>query len=191
MSRTSEATWRLVDTADNVLMANPAGPGAIAVPQSMTIAVDGLDRPLLLDFAWDSRSDGVVLVGLRGEWDGERPLGLPSRITRSVAPRRLVAQVLRKAARRIKFTGTDSDWGFEDVGPVATWVADALARGRDKSQQSVRMKRARARQIYAEVTAEGSWPDVFAEVAKRMDVGRTSVYTYLRDAGVVGKGKRS
>ena len=44
--------------------------------------------------------------------------------------------------------------------------------------------------MYAKVTAEGPWPDVYQEVADRLHVGRTTAYRYLKDAGVVGTGKK-
>ena len=52
------------------------------------------------------------------------------------------------------------------------------------------MKRAEVRRVYDEVTSEGSWPDVYGEVAKRLGVGRTTVYHHLKSAGGVIDGRK-
>lgn len=202
-------TWRVEGEPEfSLLLPAPVG-GVVMIPREVTISVEGLERPLYVDLAWDAVAGALVVVGMRGGYEGTRPLGLPARITRTVAPRQLVAEVLRRVARRGRSTGAEGrvvylagafmetgvETGggvvvpaYEDLGPIPVWVAEALARGRDKSQQSARLRRAQAKGIHAKVLAESeSWPDIYSEVARRLGVGRTTAYTYLRDAGVIGK----
>jgi hypothetical protein len=186
--------------------------GEVLLPETMTIAIDSYDRPLLLDFVWSPPAWAMVLAGIRGGTGAHgEPLGLPTGITRSVAPRQLVAEVMRYIGRQVP-EGASGElleelnlardprhpwpWAeyqrlIENLPPISKSAAEALARGRDKSQQSVAEMRHRAATAARELMGQGvTGRQLYQRVADELHVGRTTAYTYLRDAGIIGKGKR-
>ena len=89
--------WRVIETDGMTIVAHPSGDGNIAVPSTMTVAVDVDGETVFLDFVYVSWSHVVVLDMIRSERDETgRPLGLPTRIARSIAPRTLLAEVFAR-----------------------------------------------------------------------------------------------
>jgi hypothetical protein len=205
---------------DHVVMQNPRRRDEwIQFPEAITVELTDINPPVLLDLVYDLQSQGMMAVAIRATRDESgRSRGLPAAITRTYAQRQVIADVMRSVGRRVRFkdvgvsvggvtiTPELAPWealiraqehphnpfGTEEIGPISRWAAEAIARGRDKTQETMLWMRARAKRAYVDATEErDDWPDLYQEVADRLGVGRTTAYRYLKDAGVIkGRSKR-
>lgn len=162
-----------------------AGPGLAArIPESVEIAIDGLPWEAVATLA---RVGGSLVVDeVRVRRRPGRKNRLPQRAHRDLALSDLVAIV-----REVVQVGKITDWG---PGPSVTFepsatkrlsdaYAEQILRGPTKSQESMRLMRRRVVWEYRKARREGQWSDIYAEVARRLDISRATVHRHLRDSG--------
>jgi hypothetical protein len=186
--RTSENIQIVKSEGEVVIVAAPTSGKAlnlIAVPAQVTVKVAGLpwDITAVLNYSAAEARLTVDELSIKRRPGGDP---IPARGLRAFQLQTIVENVAQKAAFKVRIK--PGGGGFE---PAPKWRIDAttaqhLARGRSKSQESVRHLRAQAVKEYREIKASGEkYPDTYAEIGRRMHVGRTTVYQYLKDAGEI------
>jgi hypothetical protein len=110
---------------------------------------------------------------------------IAARAIRGLHLHEIARDVVKAVGGVARFVGPGR-WDLEPItGTVPDLVAERLAHGRSKSQRLAEVEQRRAVALHKQVLAEEFEGDVYDEVAKRMHAGRTTVYGYLRRAGVV------
>lgn len=164
----------------------------VTFPSEFNVHVGGLPWDVVVTMRYDTRTERVQVVGL----NVQAPAGaeLPARGLRAFQLEALRREAIEMAAHPGRFVGA-SEGNRSGVEPIETEQVNArfidhLLRGRTKHTESIRMLREQAAREYALVRAEpGDCPDIIAEVARRIHVGRSTAGRYLKEAGVTGGGK--
>jgi len=155
------------------------------VPQLATVELR--DHPLGTITAkvhWDQELQGMAVYEIC-IWNPNAGTRMAHRAIRGVHLADIERAVVEQAAGLARRTGP-SWMDFEKVdGRPEGLYAERIAIGRTKAQRHREIEIIRATAIHEQVVAEGFKGDVYKEVAQRMRIARTTVYTYLREAGVV------
>lgn len=186
---------KIVDTeGDVVVMAAPSsgkGLNLVAFPETVNVEVHGLPWDITAVVTYRPAESRFRVSKLILE---ERPGGepMPARGLRAFQLQGIVEDVTQEAAWRVRPVPGGGPFDYEPTTSprIDEAFAKHLARGRTKSQESIRHLRAQAVKEYRDIKASGEqYPDTLTEIARRLNAGRTTVYQYLKDAGEIGKGK--
>ena len=167
----------------------------VVVPETVEAEVDGLPWRALATLRYDPSTKRMRVARIVIE---EREGGdlIPPRGLREFHLDDIVADAVQQAAIRVRWVeDPDDPLATEPTGkrPSRNFAVH-VARGKSKVRESVVQQRREAVAEYRRAQAEAekreqNWPDIYAEVGRRLNLGRTTVYRYLKAAGEIGGAK--